>query len=59
MLKSDSSITVLDSKGSLYFCLYSCGLYSVERSTKATGYTIKADYDKESIERLYNSMTRA
>ncbi len=55
-MKSNSIVTVLATKGDLYLCEYKSGLYTVDRSNKSIGMTLKASFDKEEIEEYFNTL---
>jgi len=55
-MKNNSIVKILSNKGDLYFCEYECGLYTVDKSNKSIGMTLKASFDKAEVENYYNSL---
>ena len=50
---------ILARKGSICLVKYDCGLYGVERQTKATGYGIMYTEDKQSAIDYFNKEIKA
>jgi len=57
-VKSNIFVTILANEGDLYFCQYESGLYTVDKSNKNVGMTLKASFDKQEIQQYFNELIK-
>ena len=54
-MTSNSTVTVLESKGNFHLCKYENGLYAVEKCTKSVGQTLFASFNRSNAEWFFKA----